>query len=358
MTRLPFAPILALCLAVASPAAAQSNIRNADVRTRAAGDLMRTFQELSAAEGPHWIGYSVAAQNPDWNACCHSDWSRGRGCCTIEENSGESLTIGSEATPRQASLEGGEVVVLIRVAARQVNRVRTFSQNCEIDAGGRTVHWLTGVQPAASVALLAGILDARTSGDKDRIVDGAMIAIAAHADPAADLALERLIAPERPLRIRKQAAFWAANSRGRTGFELVRRAMERDTDDAFRRHAIFALSQGSEPDATNALIHFARKDASARVRGEALFWLAQKAGRNATGAITEAIDNDPDTKVKERAVFALSQLPKDEGVPKLIEVARTNRNAKVRQQAMFWLGQSRDTRALEFFEEILTKKSK
>jgi HEAT repeat protein len=91
------------------------------------------------------------------------------------------------------------------------------------------------------------------------------------------------------------------------------------------------------------------------VRGEALFWLAQKAGRKAAGAITDAIEQDPETKVKERAVFALSQLPTDEGVPRLIDVARANRNPAVRKQAIFWLGQSRDPRALAFFEEILAR---
>lgn len=49
----------------------------------------------------------------------------------------------------------------------------------------------------------------------------------------------------------------------------------------------------------------------------------------------------------------MSQLPKDEGVPLLIKVARTNANPSVRKQAMFWLGQSRDPRAIDFFEEIL-----
>jgi hypothetical protein len=39
----------------------------------------------------------------------------------------------------------------------------------------------------------------------------------------------------------------------------------------------------------------------------------------------------------------------------LIEVAQTNRNREVRKQAMFWLGQSEDSRALEFFEKILTQ---
>jgi HEAT repeat protein len=72
-------------------------------------------------------------------------------------------------------------------------------------------------------------------------------------------------------------------------------------------------------------------------------------------AITGAIENDPETEVKKKAVFALSQLPKDEGVPMLIQVARTNKNGEVRKQAMFWLGQSKDPRAVRFFEDILTK---
>jgi hypothetical protein len=43
-------------------------------------------------------------------------------------------------------------------------------------------------------------------------------------------------------------------------------------------------------------------------------------------------------------------------VPLLIQTARTNKNPVVRKQAMFWLGQSKDPRALAFFEEILGKK--
>jgi len=67
------------------------------------------------------------------------------------------------------------------------------------------------------------------------------------------------------------------------------------------------------------------------------------------------IINDPETEIRKKAVFALSQLPKDEGVPKLIEVARSHRDAAVRKQAIFWLGQSRDPRALAFFEQVLTQ---
>ena len=82
--------------------------------------------------------------------------------------------------------------------------------------------------------------------------------------------------------------------------------------------------------------------------------MAQKAGKKAAGTITDAVENDPDTSVKKKAVFALTQMPKDEGVPLLIQVAKTNKNPVVRKEAIFWLGESRDRRALDFIESVLT----
>jgi HEAT repeat protein len=54
-------------------------------------------------------------------------------------------------------------------------------------------------------------------------------------------------------------------------------------------------------------------------------------------------------------VFALSQLPKDEAVPELLHVAQTNASPTVRKEAIFWLGQTHDPRALDYFEQILSK---
>ena len=130
------------------------------------------------------------------------------------------------------------------------------------------------------------------------------------------------------------------------------------TDASSRRlanGALTALAMHREPSALDRLLTTARDGATTHLRGQALFWLAQRAGDKAVGAISDAIANDPETDVKRRAVFALSQLPKEEGVPRLIEVARTNTNPAVRKQAMFWLGQSRDPRAVTFFEELLFK---
>ncbi|HTM34967.1 MAG TPA: HEAT repeat domain-containing protein [Vicinamibacterales bacterium] len=120
--------------------------------------------------------------------------------------------------------------------------------------------------------------------------------------------------------------------------------------------ALGALAMHADASASAALVAAAKNGASGQVRGQALFWVAQRAGSQAIPTISEAIDRDPDTDVKKRAVFALSQLPANEGVPKLIEVASSHSNPAVRKQAMFWLGQSKDPRALAFFERILFAK--
>lgn len=119
--------------------------------------------------------------------------------------------------------------------------------------------------------------------------------------------------------------------------------------------ALAALSMHAAPAALAATIDLARSGPTPHARGQALFWLSQRAGAQAVGAIDDAVARDPDTDVKKRAVFALSQLPADQGVPRLIEVARTHSNTAVRTQAMFWLGQSKDPRALAFFESVLLK---
>ena len=93
-------------------------------------------------------------------------------------------------------------------------------------------------------------------------------------------------------------------------------------------------------------------------RKSAVFWLSQIAGDAATRGIADLADDEKeDRDVREHAVFALSQLPRDQGVPQLIRLARSNRDPSIRRKALFWLGQSDDPRALQLFEEILTKGS-
>ena len=351
-------PTLAAVLALALPSAAQQpRFENARLETRAVGaSLERDFSALvGGAAGPVWIGYAARIIPGEHQMCCYSSSNCCAGCrLEGDRSSGTNITRQEAGTVR---LEGPRSLwVLFRAEGKRVEKIRTFTEDCTIDAGGLAVYWLTGASPAASVALLGSFASRSAEGkDERRLADSAVAAIAFHDDPAADRALEGFVAAGQPESLRERTAFWLGNARGRRGYEVLRRLAREDSSPRVREKVVFALTQSKEPEAVNAMIDVARNDGVAHVRGQALFWLAQKAGQKATQAIQQAIDQDPETEVKTRAVFALSQLPRDEGVPMLIQVARTNRNPEVRKKAMFWLGQSKDPRALEFFEQILTK---
>jgi len=106
------------------------------------------------------------------------------------------------------------------------------------------------------------------------------------------------------------------------------------------------------------MIKIARNaDIPRNTRNSSVFWLGQAAGEAATRGLNQiVVDNDVDREVREQAVFALSQRPREESVPALIAVARTNKDPEVRKKALFWLGQSHDPRAIDLFEELLTKR--
>jgi HEAT repeat protein len=350
-------------LAQTSQAAAQAadgpRIENAKLQTRAAGaNLDATIHEIAkTAEGAEWVGYRVDEVGGEHGVCCNNDWNGGNcGTCHLERENG-----GSSSTPhtdRNIKLEGSkQLVVLYRLEAKQVVRIRVASDDCTLDAGGLPFVWLTGVKASESVMLLATYVRGSNFEDHgDRgIGHGALTAIALHADASADRALESFVMPEQRENLRRQTVFWMGAARGSAGLIALQRMAKTDPSSDVRAHVAFALSVSHEAGALDEMIRMAHDDTNSHVRGQALFWLAQNAGKKAVGTITGAIENDPDTDVKKKAVFALSQLPKDEGVPKLIEVAQTNRNPAVRKQAMFWLGQSNDPRALQFFEKVLTQ---
>lgn len=289
MTRLvlAFAITLAAAPAFAAPQAATSTpptvVRGTVTARGVAPGLAAAIRTAGATADIVWVGYAVPASWPDRDGGDIDWWA-----CRIEP----------EATPRVPGLAPAgaplalepstEATVLVRVVDQKPERVRVVSRTCALDLGDRPLVWLTGVPPADSVAYLSGLA---TAGGTKRLADGALTAIARHAD--------------------NSALDWLATT--------------------------------------------ARTAESSHLRGQALFWLAQRAGDRAVGVIDEAVRRDPDTAVKRRAVFALSQLPADQGVPRLIALAREHSNPVVRKQAFFWLGQSRDPRALSFLTGILAR---
>jgi HEAT repeat protein len=278
--------------------APQGRIGNARVETPVAPRIDREMRAAAARSGVTWVGYRVPMIEGRRHMCCSDAVSDGPGCCggcRLESGSGVTLTNDASARGARVALEPpAEILILARFEGNALTRVRTFTPDCDVDAGGVTLVWLDDMKPDESVDWLRSLI--ATGGRRDSEYRNHIV-----------------------------------------------------------KPALGALSVHAPRSALTTLVTVAKNDADTHVRGDALFWLAQRAGQDAVAAITDAIVNDPETEVKKRAVFALSQLPGDEGIPKLIDVARHNRNPEVRKQAFFWLGQSRDPRALQLFEEILLK---
>jgi hypothetical protein len=296
--------VCSVLLSVATPSVllAQGRITNAKTETLSATQgVERAVRSVAARGGVAWVGYRLPMIAGPRQMCCFDTIRDANdtccGMCRLEGGGGVSMSTGTTASRggRVVLESPAEFLVLARLENGGVTRIRTFTPDCDIDAGGLPVVWLTDVKAPESVAWLLGLLSSPASAGREKE--------------------ERVLTT-----------------------------------------AVAALALHDTPQALPALIGLAKNDASRRVRGQALFWLAQRAGEQALATIAGVVDSDPDTELKKKAVFALSQMPKDEGVPKLIELARSHRNREVRKQAMFWLGQSNDPRAVQFFEEILLKK--
>jgi hypothetical protein len=279
--------VFAVCCALAASLsfAQQPRVVNTRLAARAADpDLARAIATIAGQQvEPAWLGYAVPMFNRD--AAGRDDGWSSR--CRLEQTGADDPSNRNVVAGGPIRLEPSPtVMVLMRIQDREVQRVRTISSDCVIDAGGLALHWLEGVNAAQSVAFL-------------------------------------------------KAYAARANRRGQS--------------DA----ALAALSLHQDSSAPAALLDMARNGTDTQVRQRALFWVARRAESQAIPAINDAIERDPDVEVKKQAVFALSQLPTNEGVPLLIKLARSSVNPAVRKQAMFWLGQSKDPRAVSFFEEIL-----
>jgi hypothetical protein len=319
--------------------------------------VQATILEIMKADrGPAWIAYSAPVIPGEHHMCCYN-FARITGnstcCASCRLNSrGNDVSFFEKVGGCKATL-ASVFFVFMKFENGSIGQVRAFSTDCAIDAPGSTVYWLQDVEPGQSIAYLESLLkreDSRGRGENDEILS----AIALHSGTQANAALERLVQPGQPSKVRGQAAFWIGSTRAGHGLDVLLALIKSDQDREFLEQAIFAVSQNEEHErAFDELIRLARKDIRHDVREHSLFWLAQEAGQKAAGTITDAIENDPDTDVKKKAVFALSEMPREEGVPLLIEQARKNRNPVVRKEAIFWLGQSDDPRALDFIASIL-----
>lgn len=192
---------------MAPVALAQPRLQNAKLETRAVtGSLEATIHGISNTGVTAWIAYAVPQIPGDRNMCCWNDDHQG---CGLEPQSGN-VVITSPS--RTVKLEGStEFYVFYRIENKQIEKIRSFSPECDIDAGGLPFYWLTGANAGQSVAFLEAQLPKTDSRDERRLMRAGISAIALHRDASADAALDRLSRPPQSEETRKQAAFWLGN---------------------------------------------------------------------------------------------------------------------------------------------------
>ena len=144
--------------------AQEPQLANARVQSRSAeGRLDAVFRAVANSQiEPAWIGYAIAAVAGNHRICCGASSDRHlpsmlrKGRCKLEVRDEE-----MNFQTNDESKESGKtnyLLVLFRVSERKVGKIRVFSEECELDAGGLTVYWLTEVTSKASLPLLASFV--------------------------------------------------------------------------------------------------------------------------------------------------------------------------------------------------------
>jgi HEAT repeat protein len=348
------AALMGLCLQAAAGAATPAGLRGSAIEVRAAGGDLDAALRAAAGQGPAWVAWSVPVVAGQGEACCYNgslqgEGARRRGCRLDGRDHGVSIS-----SDERTGGDADGLAIYARFDHGVLERVRAYTADCPVEAGGARLVWLEDVQPAQSVARLASEVRARPPGKGAG--DDALVALALHADPGADAVLIELAGRGTPMALREDAIFWLGQARGERGYRELARMTAQESDPRVLEKIAFSLSQCPLPAAGATLEELALRHRDARVRQEALFWLGQRADAGIAAKLLKVAQQDADLEVRKKAVFALSQLDDGEGVTPLLELVRHGREIEVRREALFWLGQSDDPRAMESLEALLLKR--
>jgi hypothetical protein len=301
---------------------------------------------VTSADG--WVAWTVPMIADAGTPCCFSDGhgKSGRlGCDLDDRNHGFS----TNDDPRPPGRD--ELTVYAHVVRSHVDEIRAYDASCPVHSNGE-IRRIEGVTSGDSIGFLSAWMDADASTRDEE----ALGAVAFHADSAATRVLAAHAEASHPRKDRESALFWLGQARGADGAAIVERFATTDGDPKLREHAIFALSQSHAGDPYLRIRAISSSDPSEHVRSQALFWMAQMNDARAAADITNAIQHEASHDVREQGVFALSQLDGGKGDEALIGLLKGDYPRDVRKQALFWLGQSGSPKAMQYFDEALSKK--
>jgi hypothetical protein len=307
-----------------------------------AGDTLGA--RVKSADG--WVAWNVPMIADAGTPCCFADGRNRKETfgCDLDDRS-HGFSTHDEPRPPTPSV----LTLYAHVAHARVDDVRAYDAQCPVRSKG-DIRRIDGVASPDSIGFLAAWMDEDATRDED-----ALAAIAFHDDGAATRVLAARAEPSHPRKTRESALFWLGEARGADGAAIVERVATTDGDPKLREHAIFALSQSHAGDPYLRIRAISGSDPSDHVRSQALFWMAQMNDARATDDITNAIRHDASADVREQGVFALSQLDGGKGDDALIALLKGDYPREVKKQALFWLGQSGSPKAMQYFDEALTK---
>src|SRR5262249_61103484 len=195
---------VALFMLIDLSLAQKPRVTNAQIQELPGADLKATVNSIVARQtSAAWIGYRIPVEAKEHTMCCFDSLDQFRsagskccmGCRMDSEKGGSFSGTVTDCTPPEPV---PYAFLFLRVADKQIGRVRVFSADCPLDFAGLPLTWLEDVKPEQSVELLTSLA---TSGDpvnasgKKSSSHNAIMAIAMHDTPAADSALEKLIQP-------------------------------------------------------------------------------------------------------------------------------------------------------------------
>ena len=177
-------------------------------------------------------------------------------------------------------------IVLARVENGKVDKLRTISPDCRLDAGALPFYWIEGVPEPASVEWL------KTQIDADH-ADRALSVISMHTAPEATALLIDMARHDTNPKLRGKALFWLAQKAAeKQAAEVIPNAALNDPDRAVKERAVFALSQLPPGEGIPRLIELAKSNADPNVRKKAVFWLGQSKDPRATDFIAGVLTGE------------------------------------------------------------------
>ena len=217
----------------------------------------------------------------------------------------------------------------------------------------KAVFWLSQVQSDEAIGFLEDlVMNSDDSAIKEKAV---FAISQHHSQRAGDILRRLAVDPEVDHEVRDKAIFWLGQQGSEENVDLLMGLYTELKDSELKEKVIFSVSQSGGRKSASWLMGIASdKTEPIEMRKKALFWASQQ-GHVDAKELEKLYNTSDVMEFREQVVFALSQSSDREALDTMLHLARTETNTKLRKKLIFWIGQSNDPRAADFLVEIINE---